>query len=97
MWRPGHGAAEGGEFERSGHYFTSQSAELGEGTGEKYRVKVAAFHIDIYKVSNADYCRFLNADNPGYWNWTPWNQSITRDETGQFLSRKVRRNDRWWG
>ncbi len=75
---------KGGEFERSGHYFTSQSAVLGEGNGEKYRVKVAAFHIDIYKVTNADYCRFLNADNPGYWNWAPWNQSITRDETGQF-------------
>ncbi len=73
-----------GEFERKGHYFTSQSAELGERTGERYRVKVPAFYIDRYKVTNAEYCRFLNAGNPGYWNWAPWNQSITRNDKGQF-------------
>ena len=74
-----------GDFERKGHYFTSQSAKLEERTGDRYRVKMAPFHIDKYKVTNADYCRFLNADNLGYWNWTPWNQSITRDEEGRFV------------
>ena len=74
-----------GDFERKGHYFTSQSAELAERTGDKYRVKMAPFHIDKYKVTNADYCRFLNADNPGYWNWAPWNQSITRNDKGRFV------------
>jgi formylglycine-generating enzyme required for sulfatase activity len=75
---------KGGEFQRSGKYFTSQSAELGERTGEKYRVKVPAFYIDKYKVTNAEYCRFLNAENPGYWNSTSWNQAITRNEGGGF-------------
>ena len=74
-----------GDFERKGHYFTSQSAELAERTGDKYRVKMAPFYIDKYKVTNADYCRFLNADNPGYWNWTTWNQSITRNDEGRFV------------
>jgi len=41
----------GGEYVRSGHYYTSQSAELGERTGEKYRVRVSSFWIDKYKVT----------------------------------------------
>ena len=77
-----------GEFERKGHYFTSQSAELAERSGDRYRVKVPAFFIDKYKVTNAEYCRFLNADNPGYWNWAPWNQAITRNDKGQFVVAK---------
>lgn len=79
---------KGGEFERKGHYFTSQSAELGKRSGEKYQVKVPAFYIDKYKVTNAEYCRFLNAGNPGYWNWSSWNQAITRDPSGQFVVAK---------
>jgi formylglycine-generating enzyme required for sulfatase activity len=75
---------KGGEFERAGRYFTSQSAELGERTGDKYRVNVPAFHIDKYKVTNTEYCKFLNAGNPGYWNWAPWNQFITRNDEGEF-------------
>jgi formylglycine-generating enzyme required for sulfatase activity len=72
-----------GEYVRPGHYFTSQSAELGERTGEKYTVKVSAFHIDKYKVTNEEYCRFLNDGNPGYWNSANWS-NITRDADGRF-------------
>lgn len=72
-----------GEYVRPGHYYTSQSAELGERTGEKYKVKVSAFFIDKYKVTNADYCRFLNDGNPGYWNSASWS-NITRDTDGRF-------------
>jgi len=79
---------EGGEFERKGHYFTSQSAELGKRTGDRYRVKVPAFFIDKYKVTNAEYCDFLNAGNPGYWNWAPWNRAISRNEKGSFVVAK---------
>ena len=79
---------EGGEFERKGYYFTSQSAELGKRTGDKYRVKVPAFFIDKYKVTNAEYCDFLNAGNRGYWNWAPWNRAISRNEKGIFVVAK---------
>ncbi|MBI5757456.1 MAG: SUMF1/EgtB/PvdO family nonheme iron enzyme [Planctomycetales bacterium] len=72
-----------GEYVRPGHYFTSQSAELGERTSEKYTVKVAAFSIDKYKVTNDDYCRFLNDGNPAYWNSANWS-NITRDADGKF-------------
>lgn len=72
-----------GEYVRSGRYYTSQSAELGERTGEKYRVQVGKFSIDKYKVTNADYCRFLNDGNPGYWNSAGWS-NITRAADGQF-------------
>jgi formylglycine-generating enzyme required for sulfatase activity len=72
-----------GEYVRPGHYFTSQSAEIGERSAEKYTVKVAAFHIDKYKVTNEDYCRFLNDGNPGYWNSANWS-NITRDADGTF-------------
>lgn len=79
---------EGGEFERKGQYFTSQSAELGKRSGDKYRVKVPAFFIDKYKVTNAEYCDFLNAGNPGYWNWAPWNRAIMRNDKGRFVVAK---------
>ncbi|RMG41939.1 MAG: hypothetical protein D6725_00570, partial [Planctomycetota bacterium] len=72
-----------GEYVRTGHYYTSQSAILGERRGDRYRVKVAAFYIDKYKVTNEDYCRFLNDGNPGYWNSIPWS-NIKRDESGRF-------------
>jgi formylglycine-generating enzyme required for sulfatase activity len=75
---------KGGEYERSGHYVTSQSAKLGERKGDRYNVKVPAIYVDKYKVTNAEYCRFLNAGNPGYWNSTSWNQAITRNEGGGF-------------
>jgi formylglycine-generating enzyme required for sulfatase activity len=73
----------GGEYVRPGHYYTSQSAELGERAGEKYRVRVSPFWIDKYKVTNEEYCRFLNDGNPGYWNSAPWS-NIRRDKDGRF-------------
>lgn len=75
---------DGGEYTRSGHYYTSQSTELGERRGDSYTVKVAAFNIDKYKVTNEEYCVFLNDGNPGYWNSAPWS-NITRDATGEFV------------
>jgi len=72
---------DGGEYVRPGHYYTSQSAELGERHGEKYRVRVSSFHIDKYKVTNEEYCRFLNDGNPGYWNSATW--SNIKREVGQ--------------
>ena len=74
---------EGGEYVRPGHYYTSQSAELGERHCEKYRVRVSSFYIDKYKVTNEEYCRFLNDGNPGYWNPATWS-NIKRDGDGQF-------------
>jgi len=74
---------DGGEYVRPGHYYTSQSAELGERHGEKYRVRVSSFYIDEYKVTNKGYCRFLNGGNPGYWNSATWS-NIKRDADGQF-------------
>ena len=84
-----------GEFERTGHYFDSSGGgltKLPDGTvkpshGERYRVKVSAFAIDRYKVTNEDYCRFLNDGNAGY--TTPWNPRIARSaldpHTGKFV------------
>ncbi len=75
---------KGGEYVRSGHYFTSQSAELGERKAEKYRVRVTSFYIDRYKVTNEEYCQFLNDGNAGYWNSAPWS-NITREAGGRFI------------
>ncbi len=74
---------KGGEYIRPGHYYTSQSAELGERKGEKYRVRVAPFWIDKYQVTNEEYGRFLNDGNAGYWNSAPWS-NIKRDAAGRF-------------
>ncbi|MFH1922789.1 MAG: SUMF1/EgtB/PvdO family nonheme iron enzyme, partial [Planctomycetota bacterium] len=74
---------EGGEYVRPGHYYTSQSAELGERTGERYHVRVLSFHIDKYKVTNEEHCRFLNDGNPGYWNSAPWS-NIKHNTDGRF-------------
>ena len=72
------------EFARKGQYFTSQSATLEKHEGDSYGVKVPDFYIDKYKVTNAEYCRFLNAGNPGYWHWAKWNQAINRKPDGSF-------------
>lgn len=74
---------KGGEYVRSGRYYTSQSAELGERKGERYKVRVSSFRIDKYKVTNEEYCRFLNDGNPGYWNSAPWS-NVSRDKDGRF-------------
>lgn len=78
---------KGGEYVRTGHYYTSQSAELGERRGQRYRVRVSSFWIDKYQVTNEDYCRFLNDGHPGYWNSAPWS-NIKRDQTGRFFVAK---------
>lgn len=44
--------------------------------GDKYRVRVSAFYIDKFKVTNEDYCRFLNDGNEAY--ASPWNPRIVR-------------------
>jgi formylglycine-generating enzyme required for sulfatase activity len=75
---------KGGEYVRPGHYYTSQSAELGERTGERYKVRVSSFWIDKYQVTNEDHCRFLNDGNPGYWKSTAWS-NIKRDKDGRFF------------
>ena len=75
---------KGGEYVRNGHYYTSQSAELGERRGQRYRVRVSSFHIDQYKVTNEDYCRFLNDGNSGYWNSAPWS-NVRRGAGGTFV------------
>jgi formylglycine-generating enzyme required for sulfatase activity len=86
---------EGGEYARTGEYYDSSGGGLtilADGTaqisrGEKYRVRVGKFYIDKYKVTNEDYCRFLNDGNGGY--WTPWNLRIGRAvegmSAGQFV------------
>ncbi|MBL6707540.1 MAG: SUMF1/EgtB/PvdO family nonheme iron enzyme [Planctomycetaceae bacterium] len=76
---------EKGEFTRSGEYWDSSGGGLGENDkpfrGDKYQVRVAAFYIDKYKVTNEEYCRFLNDGNVGY--WTPWNQQIGKAVEGE--------------
>ena len=49
--------------------------------GDKYQVRVSSFYIDKYKVTNEDYCKFLNDGNDGY--WTPWNLRIGKAVEGK--------------
>ena len=67
-----------GEFTRPGEFWDSSGGGLNEkpSHGDKYRVKVAAFYIDKFKVTNENYCRFLNDGNESY--ATPWNLRIAR-------------------
>jgi formylglycine-generating enzyme required for sulfatase activity len=73
-------AIEGGEFTRTGQFWDSTGGGISEdqkpSRGDKYRVRVSSFYIDKYKVTNEDYCRFLNDGNAGY--WTPWNLRIAK-------------------
>ncbi len=79
----------GGEFTRPGKYYDSSGGGLtilDDGTaqqsgGATYRVRVSPFHIDLFKVTNEDYCRFLNEGNAGY--ATPWNTRIARLPLGR--------------
>jgi len=79
----------GGEFTRPGKYYDSSGGGLtilDDGTAQKssgatYRVRVSPFHIDPFKVTNEDYCRFLNDGNAGY--ATPWNTRISRAPLGR--------------
>lgn len=87
--------ARGGEFERTGQYFDSSGggfSRLPDGKvkpsqGERYRVRVAGFFIDRHKVTNEDYCRFLNDGNEGY--WTPWNPRIARSALAPHVGKSV--------
>jgi formylglycine-generating enzyme required for sulfatase activity len=76
---------EGGEFTRPGVFWDSSGGGLADdqkpSQGDTYRVRVAAFYIDKYKVTNEEYCRFLNDGNGGY--WTPWNPRISRAFEGR--------------
>ena len=80
---------KGGEFTRTGEYYDSSGGGLTileDGTvpttrGAKYRVRVSSFYIDNYKVTNEDYCKFLDDGNAGY--WTPWNLRIGRAVEGR--------------
>jgi formylglycine-generating enzyme required for sulfatase activity len=80
---------EGGEFTRPGKYYDSSGGGLTilkNGTvatshGDKYLVRVSSFYIDKYKVTNEDYCRFLNDGNDGY--ATPWNLRIAKAVQGK--------------
>ena len=69
---------EGGEFTRPGEFWDSSgggfSKDQKPSRGDRYRVRVSSFHIDEFKVTNEDYCRFLNDGNAGY--RTPWNPRI---------------------
>jgi len=47
-------------------------------------VRVSDFYIDKYKVTNDEYCRFLNYGNLEYWNSAPWS-NIKRDKDGRFF------------
>lgn len=76
---------KGGEYTRPGIYWDASGGGLGKDDkpfrGEKYRVRVSSFWIDKYKVTNEDYCRFLNDGNAGY--WTPWNLRIGKAVEGR--------------
>ncbi|RMG41940.1 MAG: hypothetical protein D6725_00575 [Planctomycetota bacterium] len=76
---------KGGEFTRPGVYWDASGGGLGPDDkpfrGDRYRVRVSSFWIDRYKVTNEQYCRFLNDGNAGY--WTPWNLRIGRAAEGR--------------
>ena len=69
-----------GELVRPGRHHLQRSPE--PVTGDSYKVRISAFRIDKYEVTNQDYCKFLNDGNAGY--WTPWYPRIKRDEDGRF-------------
>ncbi len=69
---------KGGEYQRTGNYIFKGEPR----SGDRYRVKVSSFWMDKYKVTNEDYCRFLNDGNAGY--WSPWFEVIVRGEDGKF-------------
>jgi len=84
-----------GEFTRKGEYYDSTGGGLtklpgggfAKARGDKYQVRVSAFYIDKFRVTNEDYCAFLNDGNEGY--QTPWNPRIARSaferKAGKFV------------
>ena len=80
---------EEGEFTRLGEFWDSTGGGLDEtpSRGDKYRVQVSAFYIDKFKVTNEDYCKFLNDGNESY--ATPWNPRIARSALGPSIGKFV--------
>lgn len=80
-----------GEFTRTGEFWDSTGGGLSEdqkpSRGAKYRVRVSSFYIDRFKVTNEDYCRFLNDGNAGY--RTPWNLRIGKSSVGRNVGQFV--------
>ena len=74
-----------GEFERKGEFWDSTGGGIGPdqkpARGDRYRVRLSAFHIDKFKVTNEEYCRFLNDGNAAY--QTSWNLRIGRAFVGR--------------
>lgn len=91
---------EGGEFTRTGEFWDSTGGGISEdqkpSRGDRYQVRVSSFHIDRFKVTNEDYCRFLNDGNAAY--RTPWNlrigKSVFGKNSGKFVpaDRSLARN-----
>ncbi|MDA0283689.1 MAG: SUMF1/EgtB/PvdO family nonheme iron enzyme [Planctomycetota bacterium] len=91
---------EGGEFTRTGEFWDSTGGGISEdqkpSRGDRYQVRISSFHIDRFKVTNEDYCRFLNDGNAGY--RTPWNlrigKSVFGKDSGKFVpaDRSLARN-----
>ncbi len=81
----------GGEFLRPGEFWDSTGGGIGPdqkpARGDKYRVRLSSFHIDKYKVTNEEYCRFLNDGNAAY--RSPWNLRIGRSVFGKNAGRFV--------
>ena len=82
---------KGGEYTRAGEYWDSSGGGLAEDAkpfhGDKYRVRVSSFHIDKFKVTNEDYCKFLNDGNTGY--RTPWNPRISKAVQGENIGKFI--------
>lgn len=80
-----------GEFVRPGEYWDSTgggiAADQKPARGDRYRVRLSSYHIDKFKVTNDDYCRFLNDGNAVY--QTPWNLRIGRSVFGKNAGRFV--------
>lgn len=76
---------KGGHFSRTGEFWDSTGGGIGENqkqaSGDRYRVRVSSFFIDKYKVTNEDFCRFLNDGNN--WYRTPWNPRIVKAVQGK--------------
>ena len=75
---------KGGEFERTGRYLISNYVtEPYEVKGQRYTVRVSPFYIDRTKVTNQQFCDFLNDNNQVY--GTPWNSRIVKNRSGLYV------------
>lgn len=91
---------EGGEFTRTGEFWDSTGGGISEdqkpSRGDRYQVRLSSFYMDTFKVTNEDYCRFLNDGNAAH--RTPWNlrigKSVFGKNSGKFVpaDRSLARN-----